>query len=879
MVEIRSLTERENTCDCADFRVNGLGTCKHVEAVLLHIRCRVPQAARQAESAGSPLVEIYLSRAGEAPAIAAALPRLVAPELRAMLAELFSVDGTLLADPAFGIPALRRAVAALPARLGRQVRISREVDEWVNDLQRRRTRAAAREAFLADVREGRRQLEPAGIKLYPYQKDGALHLAFGERALLADDMGLGKTVQAIVACDVLRQTRRIERVLVVSPVSLKAEWEEQIHKFCHRPTQVVLGPRPARLRQYRNPAFFNLVNYEQAVADFRELNEILAPDVVILDEAQRIKNWQTRTAQAVKQLVSPFAFVLTGTPLENRIDEIYSIVQYLDPHVLGPLFRFNREYYELDERGRPIGYRNLDRLHRAVRSVMLRRRKDEVEDQLPPRNVITRFVPMAPEQRKRYGEYEAPVAQLIQIAKRRPLRPEEFDRLQKYLACMRMLCDTTYILDPDLTICPKLPELLSVVESALATEGSKILVFSEWERMLDLVRTALKEEGIAFAWHTGSVPQKQRRKDINRFKEDPDCRVFLTSDAGCTGLNLQVANTVINCDLPWNPARLEQRIARAWRKHQARSVQVVNLVTENSIEERMIGTLELKQQLADGVLDGRGEISAIPLASGRGALVERITAVLGLGKAAPPAPPSGAAPAPPPADPAERFRQEIAARLADRLLLLETRTSPQGSGVLLLVVDGPAAEVASVASRLLAQSYGPSGATPALEVLDRATYDTLQRLAACGLISIAAAGGHRLHTHPSLQPSEADQARRRRATARRLVASCARDRKLAAVMAAGGFPVEALAPLSRALEAALVAAAHAASGTPTDTGPLSLEQVRDLLVVPGLLPASANDTVVRLRGVAPGITDEAAASALVPTSESLLASLVQYVEE
>ena len=162
-----------------------------------------------------------------------------------------------------------------------------------------------------------------------------LHLAFRERALLADDMGLGKTVQAIAACALLRELRGIERVLVVSPASLKAEWEEQIARFSELPARVVAGNRLVRRAAYRSRTFFTLCNYEQILADGDDLLDILQPEVVILDEAQRIKNWQTKTANAVKRLHSRYAFVLTGTPLENRIDEIYSIVQFLDPELLG----------------------------------------------------------------------------------------------------------------------------------------------------------------------------------------------------------------------------------------------------------------------------------------------------------------------------------------------------------------------------------------------------------------------------------------------------------------------------------------------------------------------------------------------------------------
>ena len=124
--------------------------------------------------------------------------------------------------------------------------------------------------------------------------------------------------------------------------------------------------------------------------------------------------------------------------------------------------------------------------------------------------------------------------------------------------------------------------------------------------MLELVRELAGKLGLDYAWHTGQVPQRQRRGEIRRFKEDPDCRLFLSTDSGATGLNLQVADVVINLDMPWNPARLEQRIARAWRKHQKRPVQVINLVTEHTIEHRMLALLEQKRSLAEGVVRRHG---------------------------------------------------------------------------------------------------------------------------------------------------------------------------------------------------------------------------------------------------------------------------------
>ena len=176
--------------------------------------------------------------------------------------------------------------------------------------------------------------------LYPYQREGAFHLAGKGRALLADEMGLGKTVQAIAAALLLRETVGINRVLVVVPASLKGEWEDQIRFFSDADTELLYGVRHVRLARYADTtAFFLIANYEQVIRDWKEINDLLRPDLVILDEAQRIKNWKTKTSRNLKGLSSPYAFVLTGTPLENRIDELYSLVEFVDPALFGSLFR------------------------------------------------------------------------------------------------------------------------------------------------------------------------------------------------------------------------------------------------------------------------------------------------------------------------------------------------------------------------------------------------------------------------------------------------------------------------------------------------------------------------------------------------------------
>ena len=229
---------------------------------------------------------------------------------------------------------------------------------------------------------------------------------------------------------------------MVTPASLKTEWEEQIVRFTALPYQIVYGNKHQRLRAYEAPPFFTLVNYEQMLADGLDVNARLRPDIVVLDEAQRIKNWAAKTAQAIKRLRSRYAFVLTGTPIENRLDDLYSIVSFLDPRIFGPLFRFNREFYRLDDRGRPEAYLQLQKVHERIRPYLLRRRKSEVETELPSRTDRNLFIELSPTQRQDYASHEQIVAKLVQIARRRPLSPPEQQKLLRELGVMRMLCDT-----------------------------------------------------------------------------------------------------------------------------------------------------------------------------------------------------------------------------------------------------------------------------------------------------------------------------------------------------------------------------------------------------------------------------------------------------
>ena len=793
-VEIRSLADPINSCNCPDHRINGLGTCKHIEATLNRLQYRRKRAFKYAADQGSPYIEIFLDRRDQQIRIGWPKGGQRRSKANELLAPFFGEDKTLAGDPLDKLPAMRRMIDASHRTVQRKVRISKELNAWLETLDRREQQLRDRQHFETEVAAGKASLDLVKHTLYPYQKEGMLHLAFTGRALLADEMGLGKTVQAVAACELLRRTSGIRRVLVISPASLKGEWEDQIAKFTDLSSHIIQGPRASRLRQYEGSAFFFLANYEQIRPDFAEINDILAPDVIILDEAQRIKNWQTRTAISIKRLKSPYAFVLTGTPLENRIDEIYSIAQFLDPHIFGPLFRFNRDFYQLDEKGRAIGYRNLDRLHERLRPVMLRRRKVEVEGQLPGRTVNTYFVPMHKEQTLRYDEYEMRAARLAALAKKRPLKKEEMEQLQSFLACMRMLCDTPFILDQDCRISPKLKELGNILQELMEDGDHKVIIFSEWQRMLELVREQANDMELGYAWHTGEVPQPKRREEIRRFKRDPECRLFLSTDSGAVGLNLQVADVVINLDMPWNPAKLEQRIARAWRKHQKRPVQVINLVSEGSIEHRMLFLLEQKRSLAERVVDGEGK-KEMDLPSGRAAFLERLDSLI-TSEAKKPSTAS--------TDPLDRFRDEILPQWRHQLDLVELHG--EGETQTLLVVAARLDDaLQSTLTRQIKERF--PGKTPQLKLLDRDTFAIIQQLIGAGVLSAHQDSARILYRASTDDGPKDDELLKRLNEARNQLAQSEHKRRMAKVLEEGGFAMEALAPMRDAVETALRALA------------------------------------------------------------------------
>ncbi|MBU2568764.1 MAG: DEAD/DEAH box helicase [Gammaproteobacteria bacterium] len=596
-VQIRSLDQRMNYCTCPDLASNRLGTCKHIEAVL-HYASKQPDY-KKLKQAGCPVSFVYLSwESATHPVLRLHRSPHIETDLAELLANYFNADGSFngrvpedffrLSEQVFGREDFQLGDDA--------VRYARQCAE--DAVQAERERQIAQEILRANG-----VLPGIKARLFPYQSEGVAFLASLGRALLADDMGLGKTLQAITAASWMADNLDIRRVLIVCPASLKSQWAREIEKFTPHGARIVQGPAESRSVHYRADALFFIVNYELILRDLSVITETLKPDLVILDEAQRIKNWRTKIASSVKLIPSRYVFVLSGTPLENRLEDLYSLLQVIDARVLGPLWRCLLDFHVTDERGKVIGYRNLSELRRRIAPIMLRRNRSLVSDQLPDRTEVRLDIPMTPQQVELHGSALSAAGYIAQIAKRRPLTPSEQNRFMAALQQARMACNAAGLVDKETEGSPKLDEMVGILEEICLESSRKAVIFSQWAIMTEMVEAKVRAMGLGCVRLHGGVPSEKRGELMERFEKDDSVQVFISTDAGGTGLNLQSATVLINLDMPWNPAILDQRIARIHRLGQKQNVLIFLLLAEDSYEQQVAKLVQNKRDLFDNVID------------------------------------------------------------------------------------------------------------------------------------------------------------------------------------------------------------------------------------------------------------------------------------
>ena len=442
--------------------------------------------------------------------------------------------------------------------------------------------------------------------LRPYQEDGLAWLRFllenNLGGILADDMGLGKTVQTIAAlCATSPKNKKSQPWLIIAPTSVVENWDMEIQRFAPRLHQVILrkGDR-SKDHQDMSQADVVVTSYALANRDFEILRKI-DWRCIVLDEAQFIKNHQSKTYGVIRKLSARSKIALTGTPLENSILELWSLFSVVAPGLLPPPEQF-REIYQ-----RPIEKQGskemLQQLQRRIRPFMLRRKKELVEKELPPKQQQVLWLEMDAQQRKIYDlQLQHERQKVLGLLAEGGLKSNRFEILTSLMR-LRQLCLHATLVDKKYAKVPsvKLDTLIEQLQPII-DEGHKVLVFSQFTSFLSLAREQLEEAKITYSYLDGST--RNRKAVIKKFTDNPEVPLFLISlKAGAVGLNLTAADYCIILDPWWNPAVENQAVDRAHRIGQKRTVIIYKFIVKDTIEEKVLKLQERKQKLFQSVID------------------------------------------------------------------------------------------------------------------------------------------------------------------------------------------------------------------------------------------------------------------------------------
>ncbi len=437
-----------------------------------------------------------------------------------------------------------------------------------------------------------------------YQKTGYRWLKTlkgnGFGGILADDMGLGKSLQVIALL-----LSEKSRTIIVCPTTLILNWVSELKKFAPSlKALTVMGSQDERRAQIASLNDYDVVitSYDLMRRDF-ELYEDVRFDYAIADEAQYIKNAETKNAMAVKRINAAHRFALTGTPIENNLGELWSIFDFIMPGYLGTYESF-KDKFEMDiVHG---GGDAAERLQRIVKPFILRRLKSDVLTELPPKVESVNCSPLEGEQKRIYDANLATVRESMRVT-------PQMNRVMvlSMLTKLRQICCDPSLVYPDYEgNSAKLDACMELIDSAVEG-GHKVLLFSQFTSMLDIIRRKLMEKGVSHYLLTGSTSKPERMRLVSKFNEN-DTKVFLISlKAGGTGINLTGADVVIHYDPWWNESVMNQATDRAYRMGQNKSVQVYKLVVKDSLEEKIMELQEKKTALSTKIVGKENDLKEI----------------------------------------------------------------------------------------------------------------------------------------------------------------------------------------------------------------------------------------------------------------------------
>jgi SNF2 family DNA or RNA helicase len=430
------------------------------------------------------------------------------------------------------------------------------------------------------------------LPFFAYQRICVGFMAAVGSGLVGDQPGLGKTLQSLGVTKLVKANK----VLVFCPVSLKGSWAEEIQKWLAGSTVTVInGDKKTRAEQWQQDTTYYICNYHLLLRDLDFMKEI-EWDVIVADEATILSNPKSKTCAALKKLKAKRKLALTGTPLNNTPEDVWSIMDWVQPGLLGTNYQFMQEYTSKDAYGGVGGYKNLNRLKEKLEPYMIRRLKVDVLDELPPKLFETIYVEFSREERRLYGTIQTAIAsELIALGVKNPKYMKEARVKMTRLKQMTNSCELITGQEKS----SKLDALKEILPFALAG-GEKAIIFTQFREMaLILMRELAEYNPLLIA---GGVTQEDRDANRHAFNNNEVNQLLIMTSAGDMGLNLQRATSVVHYDLPWSVSKLEQREDRAHRHGQKKNVTIYKLLVRDSIDEYILNKLYDKKDVSETIL-------------------------------------------------------------------------------------------------------------------------------------------------------------------------------------------------------------------------------------------------------------------------------------
>jgi len=437
--------------------------------------------------------------------------------------------------------------------------------------------------------------EELKLPLFNFQKIGVGFLCATKSALLGDDPGLGKSIQALSTSRI----NQAKKVLIVCPSTLKLNWNDEILKwYPEEKITVLAGSRKIRENLWAEDSKYFLVNYELLLRDI-DLIKRIEWDYIISDESTRISNPKAKQSKAIKTIEAKDKIALTGTPFNNSVQDIWNILDFCQPNILGSYWQFTNKYCIKDRFNSITGYKNLKDLKEYIAHYMLRRKKEEVLKELPPKLFETIYVEFNDEEKIIYNAIKNEIAnELKEYQITKVLDDKYIKNVLVRMIRLKQAADSLKLISEH-EFSSKTEALKELLED-ISHNGAKTLIFTQFAGMAELLMEELKEYNPLLI--SGKIKNEQRSQNVKDFQLKEDNKILISTDAGGIGLNLQRAQHVVHFDLPWSISKLEQREGRAHRIGQKENVTVYKMIVHNSIDEYVLKILHKKQEMVEQLL-------------------------------------------------------------------------------------------------------------------------------------------------------------------------------------------------------------------------------------------------------------------------------------